>query len=245
METFRNPPITEAVIDIRTELGANVTLSELGNLYEKIKDHYPKKKMRHRVMGSIEFKDQEPPRAESKDLGPDGYLLWSNDDKQVVQYRLDGFSFSRLRPYKDWDAMRSEAKPLWELFVSMVKPVQVTRIALRYINSIEIPSKSFSLDEYFTSSPKIPEGLSQLIEEFLTRVLITFPEINSQAIVTCTPQPAKSATGSSILLDIDVFRNIRLPPDSVDIWEILSGLRVLKNDIFSKYLTEKTKELFR
>ena len=244
LETFRNPPITEAVIDIKTELGTNITLSEMEKVHEKIRDRYPTKKVRRRVFGSIEFKDQEPPRTESKDLGPDGYLFWSNDDRQVVQYRLDGFTFSRLRPYKDWAAMRSEATPLWNLFLSIAKPVQVTRIALRYINSIEIPVTSFSLDEYITSLPRIPEGLSQIIQEFLSRVVINFPEVDSSAVVTCTSQPPKSPTGSSILLDIDVYRHVRLSPESPEIWEILSGLRNLKNDIFSKYLTEKTKELF-
>ena len=143
METFRNPPITEALIDIRADLPSDITLSELEKLQEAIKSHYPKKRLRHRFEGVIEFKEQEAPRAESKDLGPDGYFFWSADENQAVQFRLDGFTFNRLRPYKNWDAMRSEAKPLWELYLANARPLHVTRLALRYINSIDIPAKSF------------------------------------------------------------------------------------------------------
>lgn len=245
METFRNPPITEALIDIRVELGSDITLSDLENLHEKIKSHYPKKRIRHRWEGVIEFKEQEGARAVSKDLGPDGYFFWSADDKQAVQYRLDGFTFNRLHPYQDWDAMHSEAKPLWDLYLTSARPLQVTRLALRYINSIDIPAKSFLLEDYFTAPPKVAEGLSQLIEEFLSRIVISFPELDAKAIVTQTTQPPKGPEVTSILFDLDVFRQVRLQADSPEIWQILSKLRDLKNDIFDKSITEKTKELFR
>jgi uncharacterized protein (TIGR04255 family) len=245
METFRNPPITEALIDIRAELGSDITLSDLEKLHESIKSHYPKKQLRHRWEGVIEFKGAEGARAQSKDLGPDGYFFWSEDDKQAVQFRLDGFTFNRLRPYKDWPAMRTDAKPLWELYVANAKPLRVTRLALRYINSIDIPEKSFLLENYFTAPPKVPEGLSQSIEQFLSRIEINFPELDAKAIITQTVQPQKSPEVTSILFDLDVFRFVSLRGDQPEIWQILSDLRDLKNDIFDKSLTEKTKELFR
>jgi uncharacterized protein (TIGR04255 family) len=45
-------------------------------------------------------------------------------------------------------------------------------------------------------------------------------------------------------LDIDVFREVSLEPDSEKIWEILEELRNIKNNIFFKSITQKTKELF-
>jgi len=244
VETFRNPPITEAVIDIRTELGSDVTMSTLESLHEKIKAKYPKKKVRRRVEGRIEFTPEGPPLTESKEL-PQGFAFWSADDKQVVQYRLDGFTFSRLRPYRDWDAVRSEAKPLWDLFVESAKPIQVTRIALRYINSIDIPAKSFLFEEYFTAPLKVPDGIPQTIEEFLYRIVISIPEFDSKAIITQTLQRPISPSVTSILFDLDVFRKVQLSANNPEIWEILFNLREIKNDIFFKSLTEKTKELFR
>ena len=40
----------------------------------------------------------------------DGYVFTSADGKQVVQYRLDGFTFSRLRPYTRWEEVFAEAQ---------------------------------------------------------------------------------------------------------------------------------------
>jgi len=245
METFKNPPITEALIDIRTELASDASIADIEKIYEDIKAAYPKKKSRFRYEGVIEFKEGEIPSAESKDLGPDGILLWSADDKQLVQFRLDGFTFNRLRPYKNWDAMQAEAKPLWDLYVNKMKPLQVTRLALRYINSIDIPAMSVRLEDYFTKPPQIPEGLSQLVEQFLARVVIDFPEIRAKAVITQALQPPRSPNVTSVLFDLDVFRSIRLTPASHEVWDILSELRSLKNNIFDKSITDKTKELFR
>jgi uncharacterized protein (TIGR04255 family) len=245
METFTNPPITEALIDIRAELPSDITISDLEKLHEKIESCYPKKRMRQRWEADIKFTKQEGARAESKNVGPDGYLFESADDRQIVQYRLDGFTFNRLRPYKNWETMRSEAKQLWDLWVEGVKPLLVTRLALRYINSIDIPEKPFSLEEYFTAPPRVPAGLSSILEGFLSRIVIGFPETASKAILTQAIQPPKSPNVASILLDSDVYREVRLPGNAPEIWPILEDLRHLKNEIFDKSLTEKTKERFR
>ena len=34
-----------------------------------------------------------------------GFRMFGDDDRNVVQFRHDGFTFSRLRPYKDWKAL--------------------------------------------------------------------------------------------------------------------------------------------
>jgi uncharacterized protein (TIGR04255 family) len=245
METFRNPPIKEALIDIRAELPSGIELSHLEKLHDKIKSQYPTRKLRHRWEGKVEFKEGETPVSEAKDLGPDGLLFWSADEKQLVQFRLDGFTFNRLRPYKSWDSMKAEAQPLWDIYVAGIEPIQVTRLALRYINSIEIPEKMFQLEDYLSQPPRIPNELSQIMEEFLSRVVVGFPEFDAKAIITQAPQPSKNPNVTSVLFDVDVFRLVNLAPSSQDIWVILGKLRDLKNLIFSKYITEKTKELFR
>lgn len=245
METFPNPPITEALIDIRAELPSDVMISDLEKLHEKIESRYPKKRMRQRWEADIKISKQEGARAESKTMGPDGYLFESADGRQIVQYSLDGFTFNRLRPYKNWETMRSEAKQLWDLWVEGVKPLLVTRLALRYINSIDIPEKPFSLEEYFTAPPRVPAGISSILEAFLSRIVISFPEMESKAILTQAIQPPKSPNVASILLDSDVYTDVRLPGNDPDIWRVLEDLRHLKNEIFDKSLTEKTKERFR
>ena len=75
-----------------------------------------------------------PEVSQSSAGGPDGYLFTSVDGRQVVQARLDGFTFSRLKPYDKWESLRDEARELWQHYVQIASPETVTRVALRYIN---------------------------------------------------------------------------------------------------------------
>lgn len=244
VETFPNAPITEALIEIKTKLPSSSSLSSLEGLHPQIESDYPTKKPRTTWESTIEFKaDKEPITKNTSRV--DGYCFGSTDKKQVVQYRLDGFTFSRLRPYTAWKTVSEEAKRLWDIYKTGVKLECVTRLALRYINSIEIPSKDFELEEYLSEPPKIPQGLPQLFDNFFTRLEIPFPDRGAKAVVMQTPSSKKDPVATIIILDIDVFAEGQISPDSPRLWEIFRNLREIKNEIFFSSLTEKTKELFR
>ena len=244
-EVFPNPPIIEGLIDIRAQLPENVSSSDIENLHVKIKDAYPGKRTRRVLQGTIEVKGEkesvktEPPQV-------DGYLFSTLDGRQIVQYRLDGFTFSRLRPYSRWEEVFPEAKRLWEIYRTFVKPVLVTRLAVRYINSIEIPLKTIDYDDYLAAGPKVPQGLPQLLQRFFTRIEIPFPDREAVAIVMQTPSDKKDPVNTGIILDIDVvYAATSLAPEDTRIYEILGALREIKNAVFLSSITEKTKELFR
>ena len=244
-EVFPRSPITEALVDIRVQLPGNVSLADLENLHTQIKHEYPDKKTRNRWEGTFEFKgEKEPLKTIQSQI--DGYLFSTSDGKQVVQYRLDGFTFSRLRPYSRWEDLYREATRLWGIYRTGTRPLLATRLAVRYINSIEIPLKSFDYDDYFTATPKIPQGLPQFLQHFFTRLEISFPDQGAVAIVIQTPSGKQDPVSTAILLDIDVVAEVmNLLAEDARIDEIFANLRKIKNEIFLKSITEKTKELFR
>lgn len=243
-EVFPKAPITEALIDIRTQLPQGALLSDVEALHRLIKTEYPEKQKRTLWEGSFELKDEKEPLATTKSQVI-GYLFKSADGTQIVQFRLDGFSFSRLRPYTRWEEVFGEAKRLWEIFRTHAKPILVNRLATRYINSIEIPTKKFDYDDYFTAAPRIPEGLPQLLRHFFARLVIAFPEEGATAIVLQTPSEKPDPVNSTVILDIDVFTEVNLEPTDAKMDEIFAILRKVKNEIFCKSITERTKELFR
>lgn len=244
MEVFRKAPITEALIDIRVQLPQSVALADLDKLHGQIKAEYPDKKTRNLFLEKIELKGGEEPITE-KHFQPVGYYFTRTDGTQVVQYRLDGFTFNRLRPYTQWEDIYPQARKLWEIYKSEVRPVQVTRLAVRYINSIEIPSRNFDYDRYFTSTPRVPAGLPQILEHFFLRTQIPFLEQGAKAVIIQTPSGKPDPVNTAILLDIDVFKEISAGIDDEKVWEIMGKLREIKNDIFLKSITEETQELFR
>ena len=244
VEVFRNAPITEALIDIRTQLPKTVSLSNLEKLHSGIQEEYPQKRTRMMWEGSVELKGEGVP-IKTVRRAADGYLFTSSDGKQVVQFRLDGFSFSRLRPYSRWEEVYGEAKRLWEIYRTGTKPIIVQRLATRYINSIEIPSKRFDYDDYFTAAPKIPQGLPQSLSHFFTRLVIPFPDRGATAIVVQTPAERFDPINTVVILDIDAFAEVSLVSNDAKLDEILAILRRVKNEIFFSSITERTKDLFR
>ena len=244
LEVFPNAPISEALIDIRVKLSSSVSLSDLERLHSHIAREYPDKKTRRMWEGTFEMGNEKDP-LQKVQFQADGYAFTSPDGKQVVQYRLEGFTFSRLRPYTRWEELFAEARRLWGVYADHIKPVNVTGLAVRYINSIEIPFKTFDYDDYFTAAPRIPPLLPQNLAHFFTRLVIPFADRDAIATITTTPSNKPDPINTDIILDIAVSKDAMLEPNDGRVWDIISILREIKNEIFFGSITERTKEFFR
>lgn len=247
MQPYPNPPIKEALIDIKVDPLPASALATLAGLHSHILPRYPMKKERHQWEGRFEVKENQTMSAH-KDLGIQGYIFTSEDEQQVVQFRLDGFTFNQLRPYPrdGWPVVRQEAIRLWEVYLSAPLPMRVARIGLRYINEINIPLPNVDLEEYLTEPPRIPSSLPQSLDYFLTRLVIPFPELQAKAIITQSlGQPGHVLPSVSILLDIDVLTNVSAEANSPKVWEIIDRFRDVKNKIFKSSIRPKTEELFK
>ena len=242
-----NAPITEALLDIQVKLPAGTDLAKLATFHEGLKQRYPSKQERVSWRGSIEIKAKPVAHfPQSAEGGPDGYLFTAVDGRQVVQTRLDGFTFSRLKPYEKWETLRDEARELWQHYVRIASPEAVTRIALRYINRIEIPLPMRDFKDYILTTPEIAPDLPQGLESFFMRLVIPDPQSQAVTIVTETMEPiGESSDRLPWILDIDVFRVAVFNPQDQAMWESFEHLRILKNDIFFKSITPKAKELFQ
>ncbi|MDA2921474.1 TIGR04255 family protein, partial [Desulfobacterota bacterium AH_259_B03_O07] len=113
-----------------------------------------------------------------------GYRYESEDRTRIVQLRVDGFTFNRLKPYKRWKEVRDEALRLWNYYKELVKPEFIKRIALRYINNLNIPMPINDFRDYLTCPPEVPEGLPQGISSFFYRVVIPANDSRITAIIT-------------------------------------------------------------
>ncbi len=244
---FPNAPITEALLDIRVTLPAQTDLAKLATFHDAIKKQYPSKQERLAWRGHLEIKASPVPEvSQSATGGPDGYLFTSVDGRQVVQARLEGFTFSRLKPYDKWATLRDEARELWQHYVQIASPETVTRIALRYINRIEIPLPMRDFKDYILTTPEIAPDLPQGLGSFFMRLVIPDPKAQAVAIVTETMEPIdESRNRLPLIFDIDVFRTAAFNIQDNVMWEAFEYLHDLKNDIFFKSITPKTKELFQ
>jgi uncharacterized protein (TIGR04255 family) len=235
-------PIIEALIDIRVKMKEDLLVEQFNSIYDSISGQYPDKKERHKWEGKLEFKRGETPISTTTET-IDGYIFTSVDKKQILQTRLDGFTFSRLKPYETWEHLRNEAQGLWKKYKEATSP-EITRVALRYINKMEIPLPIMDFSDYLTAAPIVPEGLPQGVSSFLTRIVIHEPKIDASAIITQALEQIVNPNILPLILDIDVFKQKSEGISEEDAWETLEKLRHFKNKIFFKSITEKAKELF-
>lgn len=237
-------PITEAILDIHVKLPPTVDLARLAALQEPVRERYPTKRERASFEAGFQILPGGEVQVVPSSGRPDGFLFTSRDGRQVVQYRLDGYTFNRLRPYETWDSFRDEAREHWERYREATSPELVRRIALRYINRLEVPAVAKDFREYLMTVPEVAPSLPQGLSNFLMRLEIPDAESKSIAIVTETmEQPKDDRLG--LILDIDVIRQQVFEAAGAQMWEALEQLRDFKNRIFFGSLTKKAMELCR
>jgi len=185
---FPNAPITEALLDIQVKLPKDVNLELLETFHDQgdVKEIYPEKSPRELYKASVKLSAKGSASLLPTTGGPDGYFFQTSNKEKVVQARLDGYTFNKLKPYESWEAFRSEARDLWDIYSQITNPVKITRIALRYINRIEIPLPMKDFKEYILTAPEIAPKLPQALANFFMRLDIPNPDIQANALITLT-----------------------------------------------------------
>lgn len=232
-------PITEALIDIQVQLPPEVRLDNLVQVYTEVHPDYPHHEGIFVLQGEMIAGASVQARASQSQVG---YRLFSSDKKQIIQIRLDGFSFSRLAPYDCWERFRDETSRIWRIYKTFTKPENIIRLAIRYINRLDIPLPVSDLKLYLRTLPEVSPNLPQELSGYFMQLQI--PQENlatmliNQAIV---PPPTKEFV--SVLLDFELFLENNIPNDEVSIWETLEQMHTQINQAFEACITEHTREL--
>lgn len=69
-------------------------------------------------------------------------------------------------------------------------------------------------------------------------------DIESTAVLNQTIVPSLQSDCTSVVLDIDLFRDQALPRDERGVWECFEVLHDRKNEIFEACVTDAARELF-
>jgi uncharacterized protein (TIGR04255 family) len=242
---YPNAPITEALIDLRVSYDHGISLDKLKAFGDKINAQYPHSAPRDLLQGQITLVKGAEPQTRSSHTTT-GYIFHSADRRQAVQARLDGFTFSRFSPYQDWQHLVMEARRLWALFVEALRPTMVIRVAVRYINQINLPLTAGALrfEDYMRTFPETALEEDVDLEQFFMRLVMPQKDLSAKLILTEALLPAHGEH-IGVILDIDLFReNASLDVRSAGIWDILDEFRIRKNKYFEASITDAARELF-
>lgn len=240
---YPNAPIAEAIVDLRVKPRADLSLEELEVVRSGEEVAYPRSNKIYQTEGTITVQDGAPPSATAQHQLL-GYKFASESGKAIWQSRRDGFTFSQLAPYASWEPFRDEGRRLWMLFRERSAPVAVERLAVRYINRIDVPAPSIDLKEYFRTSPEVSPDLSQELAGFFMQLQIPQADLGVQVLINQTIIPPSREDVVSVVLDIDLIRAEDVPNTEEAIWDVFEKLHVRKNEVFEACITDKTRRLF-
>jgi uncharacterized protein (TIGR04255 family) len=240
-------PIIEAVVDIDCDLPTKLDLESLQEPAAKaLHDLYPKFKQLY-VQQHV-FKQQAGAMPEMETHKGKGAMQFlTEDEKQLIQFRPNGFSFNRLAPYDSFDNYFKEIETRWKTYLELAQPVVIRKIGIRMINRIMLPIAEGKLNfgDFLTVTPRLPDTGSSLVYlGFLDQQMALDPATGNQANIVKTTQVAQGDK-LPMILDIDVFHPCEIQPND---WQAirnrLDSLRSLKNRIFRNTLTPQCLNLF-
>ena len=238
---FSKSPLTEAVIDIRVEPRDGLELETLADMQRGHEEKYPTRQNRMYLQGEFSTDPESPPAVGNR--SQIGYNFVSADGHQIIQAKLDGFTFNRLTPYETWAKFSIEARRWWDIYREVAQPKSVTRLAVRYINRLDLPLPLEDLTNYLKTVPEISSDLPQGLSAYFMQLQIPYEDIKATLILNQTLVQPPNPNVASIVLDIDLFRVIDVPLNEREMWDYFEQLRQAKNNIFLACITDKTKEL--
>ena len=238
-------PITEALIDIQVTPRDGLTFAGLKNAIEAADSGYYVKNPISEGTFAFTLAPEGKPQtaAESAQVG---LRLHSADEKYVAQFRLAGFTLSRLPPYEKWENLLEEARRLWVIYVECLAPTRVVRVATRFINNLHLPLETgASFQTYLHKLVDVPDKAPQAVEAFFQRFQLVDSASGARVILTLALEGMPAGGGAPVILDVDAFTGANLNPMDQELWTILEHLRELKNRSFFGTITERAAELYQ
>jgi uncharacterized protein (TIGR04255 family) len=229
----------EAVIDFRVLRREGITADQFQGLLETLGSQYRNPSPMHSIQARFGMEEGRP-------VGPmqvQAAVGWVyQSDGALAQFRVDGFTFSKLEPYTTWEGVFGEADRLWRIYVETAQPREISRVAVRYINRLRLSAPA-RLGEYLEAPPVLPPPIPQKLREFLMRAVVEDGNDASAILIEAVEASLDPAT-IPLLLDIDAFREVSLAPDDPTVAGIFEQLRRLKNDVFFATITDRTVEMY-
>ena len=106
-------PITEALINFRVELSEGFHPDRFDQLADVFRHRFPKKASQKVLHAGFGVRNGQT-LTQAQELQHRGLILKTKRELEIMQLRLDGFTFNRLRPYTSWEQIFPESVQILE-----------------------------------------------------------------------------------------------------------------------------------
>ena len=236
-------PVVEAVLELRCRVETEWDEVHTTKRLRELLPEFTKVESVRTVMHEVAVESGIAPVQNATDLVWTGVVMKTEDEKQIVRFERDRFSFSQLAPYPGWDTFIERALNLWTLRRAEPGHDEIARMGLRFINRIAARGPDEDLQKVLVAAPVKPVDFPLPIAGFLHRDMFEVPGYDYMVLTTRTIQPVASdaAAVPGLIIDIDVFTT---KPATLTIEELrarLQEMRWLKNKTFFGSLTNEAK----
>lgn len=239
---YAKPPIIEALLDIQVRFDRELDLTELQAVGATEEAIYPTREPLHNF--SMVFDTQKGTSISSSQEFI-GYRYWSSTRDRVFQVRSNGLLYSKLPPYTAWEEWRDEARRLWHVYRSQLNPSAITKLAVRYINRIDLPGGQKDMAQFLRARPEVPEDMRLAARQFGLHLESALEGIDGGSVsLRQGTAPHASADVHSVLLDLDLSRSSDIAVQDDKIWDYLQELHDRESELFESCITDATRSLF-
>lgn len=241
--TYIRPPVVETIFECILEPSESWGLIALATLSDALRANYPAEPTVI-SQGNLEFTAGDGGIASSFRMLPQSqrYQFVSADGLNLVRVSRESLSVHTLAPYSGWEIFRNTISQALIAYLDIVKPKEVKRVSLRYVNQVKLWTGNIELSEYFRVPLETPEGLDFTLSSFFLRYEAVRPD-SVKLIQSFASVPGEVP---AIILDLDVIReNSYKEPDlEQKLYGVIDSLREIEREVFEAAITDKLREVF-
>lgn len=238
---YKRPPIIEAVIDLRfVKPLSDDHIVKIGN---KLSKSYPFQDEANNVNIHVDIEKQKMFNRGTRL----GRRLTSLDRADITIINAENAIFSRLAPYQGWEQLKKRAREDWEICLSVCRPIGISRIGVRYINRIDIEisaERPINLEDYFHVYPETRALKLPAAEVIAMQVMRPLGDLGALVAMNMASVPSPLLNHAGFILDFDIGITDGLPQHDSELWKLADQIRVRKNELFERAITDNARELF-
>ncbi len=238
---YNNPPIIEAVCEIRFEPGEKWDSTRFGLIWEKVQVVFPQREeLRHLDVRLV----PGPEGVQQKVTGQARVKYLQQDGLSFMQVGENVVSVHRLKPYRTWAEFKPVIVKGFSAYTQQAKPSGIRRAGLRYINRIPIPAQNGELVDYFDFLPSVGPAMLKEYGPFIVGIDVPFEEGRDGLRIQLASAQPESDDEVPVMLDLD-YRTLRadsLSLDGVEEWLELAHGRV--EDTFEGCIKDALRNMF-
>src|SRR6266849_4567015 len=205
---YKNPPLIEALCEFYFAPEISQDFDSIINLlYEKIQNGFPKRYRLQLQASQINIDTSGTPEITAQLLPL--VRFQSNTEQLLIQVGQSLLTVNHLKPYTSWEEFLPSIEMGFNAYREVVKPKTIHRIALRYINRIEIPSDRIQLEDYFELRPFIGQKLLQDLSAFTLGIQI--PHEGARDILHIQLTSIDSGTPNTVAIILDLTYSLVRP----------------------------------